>query len=158
MPTNYIKSLHEKTGRSIESLEKDWDKAKGIAEGEGRKDDYAYTTGIFKRLADVANTEFAANTELAAVFRTLKIEVPTDFRETYPNLWYLIPDSTAIKTLAYDVDAESLYVAFKSSSGAKLYEYQQVPLKIWLALTRADSKGSFIASRVRGKYLVIDHS
>ncbi len=53
MPTAYIKKLAEEGHGSVSALEKKWDKAKAIAADEGRADDYAYITGIFKRMSGV---------------------------------------------------------------------------------------------------------
>ena len=53
MPTAYIKKLAKEGHGSIQALEKKWDAAKARAADEGRTDDYAYITGIFKKMAGV---------------------------------------------------------------------------------------------------------
>lgn len=53
MPTAFIKKLAKEGKGSAKSLEKKWDEAKARAKEEGRGDDYAYITGIFKRMAGV---------------------------------------------------------------------------------------------------------
>ena len=50
MPLPYVKKVADKQGKSVESLEGKWKKAKGIAKKEGKGDSYAYVTGIFKRM------------------------------------------------------------------------------------------------------------
>lgn len=53
MPNSVIKSYADKTGKSVAELENLWDKAKEAAKEQGRTDDYAYITGIFKNMAGV---------------------------------------------------------------------------------------------------------
>lgn len=49
MPANYIQSLSKKYNISVDKLEKVWDRAKELAKDQGREDDFAYITGIFKK-------------------------------------------------------------------------------------------------------------
>jgi len=53
MPTAFIKKLAKEGHGSVSALEKKWDKAKERAKEEGRGNDYAYITCIFKRMAGV---------------------------------------------------------------------------------------------------------
>jgi hypothetical protein len=48
MPTPYLKKLSEQGKGSVPSLEKKWDKAKGIAKGEGKGDNYGLITHILQ--------------------------------------------------------------------------------------------------------------
>jgi hypothetical protein len=57
MPTNYIKTLHEQGKGSIQSLEQKWDKAKEAAAKEGKADNYALITTIFKRMIGASQIE-----------------------------------------------------------------------------------------------------
>lgn len=50
MPTAYIKKLSKEKGISVNQLEKYWDEAKELAKKEGHEKDYAYITGIFKKI------------------------------------------------------------------------------------------------------------
>jgi hypothetical protein len=50
MPTPYLTKLAEKHHRSIDYVEKLWDKAKDVAETNGHKDDWAYTVGVLKKM------------------------------------------------------------------------------------------------------------
>lgn len=50
MPSNVVKSFAEKTGKSEEEVEKLWDKAKDIAKKEGEEENYAYITGVLKKM------------------------------------------------------------------------------------------------------------
>ena len=50
MPTPYIKKLAKTHGKSIGFTESKWDKAKQIAETEGKEDNFAYVTSIFKNM------------------------------------------------------------------------------------------------------------
>lgn len=51
MPVPYIKRLASEGKGSIDSLEKKWDEAKSKAKEEGKGDNYAYITEIFKNMA-----------------------------------------------------------------------------------------------------------
>jgi uncharacterized protein YdbL (DUF1318 family) len=50
MPVPYVKKLAEKHGMSVDKAEEHWSKAKQRAADEGKSEDYAYITGIFKRM------------------------------------------------------------------------------------------------------------
>lgn len=70
MPTPYIKSVSDKTGKSVKELEKLWDKAKEIAlkdRKESDKDFYAYVTGIFKKMAGITQEEGESSTQSADI-------------------------------------------------------------------------------------------
>jgi hypothetical protein len=57
--------------------------------------------------------------------------------------------SSAISSVGYDERSAVLEVEF--SSGA-VYDYLQVPEKVYRALLKAPSKGSFVSRRVRDRY------
>jgi hypothetical protein len=50
MTQSYIKELAKKHNISVKTAEKRWRTAKSKAAGEGHSDDYAYVTGIFKKM------------------------------------------------------------------------------------------------------------
>lgn len=54
MPHPALKSFAQQSGKSLDTLEKYWDKAKELADEQGHKDDYDYITGITKRMAGIA--------------------------------------------------------------------------------------------------------
>ncbi len=53
MPSPMIKSFATKTGKSESELEKLWDDAKLKAKEQGKSENYAYITAIFKSMAGV---------------------------------------------------------------------------------------------------------
>lgn len=53
MPSAVVKSFAKQTGKSVKDVEKLWDKAKKEASKMGRKDDYAYITGILKNMLGI---------------------------------------------------------------------------------------------------------
>ena len=55
MPTAALKSLASKAGVSMEKAERLWDKAKKAAADEGKSEDYAYITGILKKMLGLAS-------------------------------------------------------------------------------------------------------
>lgn len=57
--------------------------------------------------------------------------------------------STAIASVGYDDRSSVLEVEF--ASGA-VYDYLNVPKKVYHALLKAPSKGSFVSRRVRDRY------
>jgi len=57
--------------------------------------------------------------------------------------------STAISSVGYDDRSAVLEVEF--ASGA-VYDYLNVPKKVYRALLKAPSKGSFVSRRVRDRY------
>jgi len=57
--------------------------------------------------------------------------------------------SSAISSVGYDERSAVLEVEF--SSGA-VYDYLQVPKKVYSALLKAPSKGSFVSRRLRDRY------
>lgn len=56
MPSNYIKKLVKEGKGTKADLEHKWDTAKEAAAKQGRKEDYAYITGIFNHIIG-ASTE-----------------------------------------------------------------------------------------------------
>jgi hypothetical protein len=50
MPANTVKSFAEKTGKSVAEVEKLWDKAKEVASEAGETENFAYITGILKKM------------------------------------------------------------------------------------------------------------
>jgi|GEM_PF-6677515 len=67
MPVPYIKKLASEGKGSIDSLEKKWSDAKAKAKEEGKGDNYAYITEIFKKMAH-ASVEASAD-KSASEFR-----------------------------------------------------------------------------------------
>lgn len=59
MPSDLIKNYAEKTGKSIDELEKLWEKAKEITSEKGFSEEnspdlfYSYTHGVFKRMLGI---------------------------------------------------------------------------------------------------------
>lgn len=56
MPTNYIKKLSKEGKGTVPELEKDWDRAEKLADKQGKGDNYAYRTAIFKSLSGVESS------------------------------------------------------------------------------------------------------
>lgn len=50
MPNNIVKSFAAKTGKSVQDVEQDWQKAKAIAKDAGHAEDFPYITGILKKM------------------------------------------------------------------------------------------------------------
>lgn len=51
MPTAYVKKLAKKKKMSISEVEERWQKAKKLSkERKGKRDNWAYTMGIFKKM------------------------------------------------------------------------------------------------------------
>jgi hypothetical protein len=60
--------------------------------------------------------------------------------------------SSAISSIGYDDRSAVLEVEF--ASGA-VYDYLDVPEKVYRALLKAPSKGSFVSRRVRDRYAFV---
>lgn len=50
MPQAYVNKLAKKHGMGVSTAERRWNRAKDAAKSEGRGEDYAYITGIFKKM------------------------------------------------------------------------------------------------------------
>ena len=57
--------------------------------------------------------------------------------------------SSAISSVGYDERKSVLEVEFRSGA---VYDYFDVPARVWKDLQAADSKGHFISQRVRDQY------
>ena len=57
--------------------------------------------------------------------------------------------SSAISSVGYDRKAKTLELEFSSGG---IYDYYEVPPKVYAKLMSAESKGRFIAEQIRGKY------
>jgi len=51
-----LSSFAKQSGKSLSDVEKLWDKAKEIASDSGRKEDYAYITGVLKNMLKLEYT------------------------------------------------------------------------------------------------------
>lgn len=64
MPTPYLEKVAKDKGKPVSEMEDLWVKAKAQAAREGRAKDYAYITGIFKKMAGVAvPSDFKVNSD-----------------------------------------------------------------------------------------------
>lgn len=71
-----------------------------------------------------------------------------------PNLWLLtIPpgSSRAVSGIAYDPINNDLFVAWGSGNQG-WYWYRGVPMKVWMELTKASSKGRFLVDNIKENY------
>jgi hypothetical protein len=57
--------------------------------------------------------------------------------------------SSAISSVGYDPKSRTLEVEFTSGG---VYDYSEVPKKVYESLMAAPSKGRFLAQRIRGRY------
>lgn len=57
--------------------------------------------------------------------------------------------SSAISSVGYDEQRSVLEVEFQSGA---VYDYLNVPLKVWEDLQAADSKGRFVSRHIRDHY------
>jgi hypothetical protein len=55
-------------------------------------------------------------------------------------------ESSAVKTIGYDVDAEEAYVEYL---GGGLYAYEGVPAGVFEELASAESKGTFVNTVIK---------
>lgn len=56
MPANIVKSFADKTGKSEQEVDKLWNKAKEVAAEAGEAENYAYITGILKKMLGLNET------------------------------------------------------------------------------------------------------
>ena len=59
-------------------------------------------------------------------------------------------ESTLLKQVGYDAATQVLTVTFVDQEGT--YEYQKVPASVYAQLMAAESKGSFFAKNIKGKF------
>ena len=57
--------------------------------------------------------------------------------------------SSAISSVGYDRKEKTLELEFSSGG---VYDYYEVPPKVYAALMSAESKGRFISEEIRGRY------
>lgn len=50
MPSSIVLSFAKQTNKSVEEVEELWNKAKEIAKEQGQENNYAYITGILKKM------------------------------------------------------------------------------------------------------------
>jgi uncharacterized protein len=61
----------------------------------------------------------------------------------------LVPDSTNIASIGYDQETQTLEVEFIKGS---LYQYFDVPQVVYEDFVSADSKGKYLANKIKGNY------
>ena len=57
--------------------------------------------------------------------------------------------SSAISSVGYDPKGKVLELEFSSGG---VYDYYEVPRKVYAALMSAESKGRFVSEQIRGRY------
>lgn len=57
--------------------------------------------------------------------------------------------SSNIASVGYDPESETLEIKF---NGSGIYSYEKVPASVYDALMAAESKGSYFAKNIKGKY------
>jgi hypothetical protein len=57
--------------------------------------------------------------------------------------------SSVVRYFSYDAEARRLRVHFVSGN---VYDYLEVPLKVFEAMKKSGSKGTFLNIRIKGKY------
>lgn len=60
--------------------------------------------------------------------------------------------SSNVGAIGYEASTATLEVEFNNGS---VYQYQGVPQEVYESLMQADSKGTFLNSRVKGNYTYI---
>ena len=60
------------------------------------------------------------------------------------------PESTAISSISYWPNQETLYVTFRNSGA--IYAYYDVPIDVWKEFCDADSKGSYLNDNIKYFY------
>jgi hypothetical protein len=63
--------------------------------------------------------------------------------------WINTPDSSNISRFSYDKDAQVLTVEFHKG---RVYDYFDVPKRIFEGMKSADSRGKYLHSEIKGKY------
>ncbi len=58
-------------------------------------------------------------------------------------------NSSNVESVGYDVDSQTLEVAFKNGA---VYQYFDVPQNTFEELRDADSVGGYLAARIKGTY------
>ena len=65
----------------------------------------------------------------------------------------MLKESSAINDVYYNAKDKTLSVRFRHTPG--VYEYKDVPAKVYNDLTHAESLGKFINSEVKNKYFFV---
>jgi hypothetical protein len=73
MPTGYVTKLAKEHNLSVDEAERRWSKAKGIAGKDGKSEDYAYITGIFKKMMKETSTMTAPRLNASARLQSILI-------------------------------------------------------------------------------------
>ena len=61
----------------------------------------------------------------------------------------VIMPSTVVSAFTYDTDRSVLRVVFVSGM---IYEYRNVPVKVYKSMKEAPSKGIFLNTKIKGRY------
>jgi len=86
MPANIVKSFAKDTGKSVPEVEKMWDKAKAMAADEGQEDNYAYITGILKKMLGIKESAIKNLKEAIQRFHEV------DLRQRLGSEYYAPPE------------------------------------------------------------------
>jgi len=68
-------------------------------------------------------------------------DIPTSFES---------PDSRSVISGTYDIDTETMVLTFRRGVTHTItYQYNGFPLKVWVGLAQAESKGTYFARNIR---------
>jgi hypothetical protein len=157
MPSAVVKSFAKKSGKSVETVENYWNEAKAEARKEKKSGNiYPYVVGILKRRLGISSSMEEDIIESASARleeASLKLGGKS-YKSIYdiPDLWVMSIVSSTIDEAAYDVKTNTMLVNFKSGSIMQWYAYSNVPIKVWVDFTKAESKGSFFAKKIKEEY------
>lgn len=92
------------------------------------------------------------NTPSAPLPTTAPIEQPP--AAPFKPDWLDVSFSSNIQAIAYNPQAQQLYIKFKDKTGAtaRAYRYDAVPSDVFQALLAAPSKGKYFAAQIKGAY------
>jgi GNAT superfamily N-acetyltransferase len=151
MPTPALKSLAKQSGKSMGKMEKYWDKAKDLAAEQGHRDDYAYITGIVKRMAGIGESIEESVTSYQRFFYKLKEDygelesIVSNINRTFPveKLW-VDEQTQGITIRALVIDREHRNRGFGTRIVKQILDYANIKQKP-VAITPSEKYGGYIS-------------
>ena len=70
-----------------------------------------------------------------------------------PDIWIVNVLSDAIERAGYDPEDSIMYLQFRGGKAKKVwYQYEGVPLSLWVKFSESSQKGEFVAHKIRKKF------
>lgn len=151
MPTSQVKSIANRSGKSVADIEKYVDRAKKSAKKQGQEDNWAYIMGTVKRMAGISESIEESVNSYQRFFYKLKEDygqlesIVSEINRTFPveKLW-VDEQTQGITIRALVIDREHRSKGFGTRIVKQILDYANTKQKP-VAITPSKDYGGYVS-------------